>query len=195
MIFRSGWSAGDSVCTISIPCLEREAWRWSFWLATTPPHRPCTIKVLCPELRGRNANSTKLFLAEARTAASLVHPRIVAVQNVGELESRHFIEMEYATQQTDIDTVGISYFYVLTGGTPLRSRFDFAIVAVGSASKTSACGDALGLMDVRFGRLSLLLVPEAWNLRVRLLLVIHRDSFAASMRRPVVLITAPWTPG
>ena len=36
-----------------------------------------------------------MFLAEARAAASLVHPHIVAVHNLGEVEGRHFIEMEY----------------------------------------------------------------------------------------------------
>jgi len=69
------------------------AWVFLAWHNTL--HRPCAIKVLCPELLGRQADSLDLFIAEARAAASLVHPHIVAVHNVGELESNHFIEMEY----------------------------------------------------------------------------------------------------
>ena len=68
---------------------------WVFLARHNTLHRPCAIKVLCPELLGRKANSLDLFMAEARAAASLVHPHIVAIHNVGELESHHFIEMEY----------------------------------------------------------------------------------------------------
>ncbi len=68
---------------------------WVFLARHNTLHRPCAIKVLCPELLGREANSLDLFMAEARAAASLVHPHIVAVHTLGELESHHFIEMEY----------------------------------------------------------------------------------------------------
>ncbi|QDU29297.1 Serine/threonine-protein kinase PrkC [Anatilimnocola aggregata] len=68
---------------------------WVFLARHNTLHRPCAIKVLCPELLGRQADSLDLFMAEARAAASLVHPHIVAIHNVGELESHHFIEMEY----------------------------------------------------------------------------------------------------
>lgn len=68
---------------------------WVFLARHNTLHRSCAIKVLCPELLGRKANSLDLFMAEARAAASLVHPHIVAIHNVGELESHHFIEMEY----------------------------------------------------------------------------------------------------
>ena len=68
---------------------------WVFLARHNTRHRPCAIKVLCPELLGRQADSLDLFMAEARAAASLVHPHIVAIHNVGELESHHFIEMEY----------------------------------------------------------------------------------------------------
>ncbi len=68
---------------------------WVFLARHNTLHRPCAIKVLCPELQGRKADSLDLFMAEARAAASLVHPHIVAIHNVGELESNHFIEMEY----------------------------------------------------------------------------------------------------
>lgn len=70
---------------------------WVFLARHNTLHRSCAIKVLCPELLGRKANSLDLFIAEARAAASLVHPHIVAIHNVGELESHHFIEMEYVS--------------------------------------------------------------------------------------------------
>jgi eukaryotic-like serine/threonine-protein kinase len=68
---------------------------WVFLARHNTLHRSCAVKVLCPELLGRKADSLDLFMVEARTAASLVHPHIVAIHNVGELESHHFIEMEY----------------------------------------------------------------------------------------------------
>jgi serine/threonine protein kinase len=49
---------------------------WVFLARHNTLHRPCAIKVLCPELLGRKANSLDLFMAEARAAASLVHPHI-----------------------------------------------------------------------------------------------------------------------
>lgn len=68
---------------------------WVFLARHNTLHRLCAIKVLCPELFGRKADSLDSFMAEARAAASLVHPHIVAIHNLGELESHHFIEMEY----------------------------------------------------------------------------------------------------
>ena len=41
-----------------------------------------------------------LFLAEARAAASLVHPHIVTVHNIGQSGSLHYIELEYVPGQT-----------------------------------------------------------------------------------------------
>jgi serine/threonine protein kinase len=77
--------------------LGKGAMAWVFLARHNTLHRPCAVKVLCPELRGRKANSLDLFMAEARAAASLVHPNIVAIHNLGELESHHFIEMEYVS--------------------------------------------------------------------------------------------------
>lgn len=68
---------------------------WVFLGRHNTLHRPCAIKVLCPELFGRNASSLDSFMEEARAAASLIHPHIVAIHNVGDLESHYFIEMEY----------------------------------------------------------------------------------------------------
>ncbi len=41
-----------------------------------------------------------MFLSEARAAASLVHPHVVTVHNVGEAGNDHFIELEYIPGQS-----------------------------------------------------------------------------------------------
>lgn len=56
--------------------------------------RPCALKVLSPELAERSPELIDAFLAEARAAASLVHPNVVTVHNVGEDAGVHFIELE-----------------------------------------------------------------------------------------------------
>ena len=42
----------------------------------------------------------EMFLREARAAASLVHPHVVTVHNIGEAEGYHFLEMEYVAGQS-----------------------------------------------------------------------------------------------
>jgi eukaryotic-like serine/threonine-protein kinase len=63
---------------------------WHNWL-----HRPCAIKILCPDLQQRCADSLDKFIAEARAAASIVHPHIVTVHNIGQTGAHHYIELEY----------------------------------------------------------------------------------------------------
>lgn len=80
--------------------LGRGGMAWVFLARHSSLHRPCAIKVLCPELFGRKADSLELFLAEARTAAALVHPNIVSVHNIGKINEHYFIEMEYVPGST-----------------------------------------------------------------------------------------------
>ncbi|MEO8494681.1 MAG: serine/threonine-protein kinase, partial [Planctomycetota bacterium] len=62
--------------------------------------RPCAIKVLRPATMPRDVNTADAFLAEARAAAALVHPHVVALHTIGEFEGRQYIEMEYVNGQS-----------------------------------------------------------------------------------------------
>lgn len=62
--------------------------------------RPCAIKVLRPATMERDENAADAFLAEARAAAALVHPHVVALHTIGQAEGRHYIEMEYVNGQS-----------------------------------------------------------------------------------------------
>jgi serine/threonine-protein kinase len=57
--------------------------------------RPCALKVLNPGLLARQPLMLDQFWAEARVVASLTHPNIVTVHNLGTDRGYHFIEMEY----------------------------------------------------------------------------------------------------
>jgi serine/threonine-protein kinase len=57
--------------------------------------RPCAIKILHNDHSADGENLIEAFLAEARAAASLVHPHVVTLHNIGQADGFHFIEMEY----------------------------------------------------------------------------------------------------
>ncbi len=57
--------------------------------------RPCAIKVLNRQLVERDPDYLRMFFAEARSAASLVHPHVVTIHTIGHDEGLHFIEMEH----------------------------------------------------------------------------------------------------
>jgi eukaryotic-like serine/threonine-protein kinase len=61
--------------------------------------RPVALKWLAENLAA-NPEFTQRFLREARLAARLAHPNIVAVYNVGEEDGRPFIVMEYVEGET-----------------------------------------------------------------------------------------------
>jgi serine/threonine protein kinase len=62
--------------------------------------RPCALKVLSPELSQRQPQLIEALLSEARAAAQLVHPHVVALHNIGFDQGYHFIEMEYVDGQS-----------------------------------------------------------------------------------------------
>src|ERR1043165_676198 len=61
--------------------------------------RVVAIKMI---LRGQRAGASEIsrFLGEARAAAALQHPNIVAIHEVGECEGEHFFVMDYIEGQT-----------------------------------------------------------------------------------------------
>lgn len=61
--------------------------------------RPCAIKVMNPSLVEREPLTVEQFWAEARAAAGLIHPHVVAVHNLGTDRGYHFIEMELVEHQ------------------------------------------------------------------------------------------------
>ena len=72
---------------------------WVFRATHNTLYRPCAIKILAPR-PGGGEELVELFLAEARAAASLVHPHIVTVHNIGQTGALHYIELEYVPGQT-----------------------------------------------------------------------------------------------
>ncbi len=75
--------------------LGRGGMAWVFRANHDMLQRPCAVKVLDPALIRHQPEAVNLFLSEARAAASLVHPNVVTVHNVGEQDRYHFIELEY----------------------------------------------------------------------------------------------------
>ncbi|WP_422927039.1 serine/threonine protein kinase [Singulisphaera sp. PoT] len=57
--------------------------------------RPCAIKVISPGLVAKQPLLRDRFWAEARAVATLLHPHVVMVHNLGSDRGYHFIEMEY----------------------------------------------------------------------------------------------------
>lgn len=68
---------------------------WVFLARHQALHRRCAIKILSPDLHDKDEQFLDLFVSEARTAASVVHPHIVTVHNIGEFNGNHFIELEF----------------------------------------------------------------------------------------------------
>ena len=80
--------------------------------------RLSALKILHEDMLRRSSRAVALFMREARSAAALSHPNIVAVHNVGEADGRHFIEM------------------VLVEGTDLRERLgEQGRLSIGEATR------------------------------------------------------------
>lgn len=57
--------------------------------------RVCALKIMDSSLDSRQPGIREQFWAEARAAASLVHPHVVTIYNLDSEDGHHFIEMEY----------------------------------------------------------------------------------------------------
>ncbi|HEY6876843.1 MAG TPA: serine/threonine-protein kinase [Polyangiales bacterium] len=57
------------------------------------------IKIMRQDLLAGSEETTRMFMAEARLAARLVHPNIVHTYEVGELDGRYFMAMEFLDGQ------------------------------------------------------------------------------------------------
>ncbi len=70
-------------------------------------HRHCAVKILAPKRGVCDDEYIARFMQEGRAAAALVHPNIVTVHAVGQMDSLHFLEMEFISgrslQQLIID--------------------------------------------------------------------------------------------
>jgi serine/threonine-protein kinase len=58
-------------------------------------HRLCALKVLMPELVRDDRQYVDRFLNEGRAAAAMIHPNVITVHAVGQLDDLYFLEMEF----------------------------------------------------------------------------------------------------
>lgn len=58
-------------------------------------HRHCAVKILAPKRGVCDDEYIARFMLEGRAAAALVHPNVVTVHAVGQIEDLHFLEMEF----------------------------------------------------------------------------------------------------
>jgi serine/threonine protein kinase len=58
-------------------------------------HRRCAIKVMNPTLALEQPHILENFWAEARAVATLLHPHVVTIYNLGSDQGLHYLEMEF----------------------------------------------------------------------------------------------------
>jgi serine/threonine protein kinase len=63
-------------------------------------HRSCALKILPPRLADNDPAYVSRFMNEGRAAAGLVHPNIITVHAIGEIDGYHFLEMEFVAGQS-----------------------------------------------------------------------------------------------
>src|SRR6185436_11078231 len=94
--------------------------------------RRAALKLITPDLT-RDESRRQRFLQEARLAASIDHPHIAAVHDIGEVDGQTYIAMEYVKGQSLRD--------LLKGGAlKLRRTLDLAIQAGDALAKVHAHG-------------------------------------------------------
>jgi eukaryotic-like serine/threonine-protein kinase len=63
-------------------------------------HRSCALKILPPRLADSDPAYVARFVNEGRAAAGLVHPNIITVHAIGQIDGYHFLEMEFVAGQS-----------------------------------------------------------------------------------------------
>ena len=125
------FSPGD---TFGLYRIEREIGRGGMAIVYLAYHqwldRPVALKVLRPELQ-QDAALVERFLVEARSAARLEHPNIVAVYDAGVVDGVHYLAMEYVEGETLADVLArvngpLPLDFVLSVTSQVASALDYA---------------------------------------------------------------------
>jgi serine/threonine protein kinase len=58
-------------------------------------HRHCALKILAPRCGTFDSDYIARFQIEGRAAAALIHPNIVTLHAIGQVDGTHFLEMEF----------------------------------------------------------------------------------------------------
>ena len=90
-----------------------------FLAQDTTLDRKVALKFL-PEEMEQDSNARKRFLREAKSAAALDHPYICHIHEVGEVEGKSFISMEYVQGETLKEKLA-------KGPLPLKNALQMAI--------------------------------------------------------------------
>jgi len=96
-------------------------------------HRHVALKVLRADFVGSDEHEQR-FLQEARAAASLMHPNIVQVYDVGKFESIHYIAQEY------VPGSNLSSFIQRRGALPLEESVSILWQATAALQKAASIG-------------------------------------------------------
>jgi len=96
-------------------------------------HRHIALKVLRSDFVGSDEHEQR-FLQEARSAASLIHPNIVQVYDVGKLDSTHYIAQEY------VPGSNLSSFIQRRGAIPLKEAVSILWQATAALQKAASIG-------------------------------------------------------
>ena len=110
--------------------------------------RNVALKLLDPMLAG-DASSRARFLREARLAASLDHPNICTIHEVGEAEGRPFIAMQYIEGQT---------LKKVIGGQPLAMESVFSVAL--QVAEALAAAHARGIVHRDIKSNNIIVTPQ-----------------------------------
>ncbi|HET9711114.1 MAG TPA: protein kinase, partial [Pyrinomonadaceae bacterium] len=110
--------------------------------------RNVALKLLDPVLAG-DASSRARFLREARLAASLDHPNICTIHEVGEAEGRPFIAMQYIEGQT---------LKKMIGGQPLAMDSVFSVTL--QVAEALAAAHARGIVHRDIKSNNIIVTPQ-----------------------------------